>query len=178
MNKILKLGVVLLIISAVSAGILGFANEMTKDKIAEIEQGTLIAALEEIFLDIDEMEELDGKEIKDMQEEYPDISDVYIVEGELSGIAIGINPKGFDGPVEMIVGIDENSEILGVRVVEHSETAGIGSKAAEPEYLDGFVGQGSDGEVSIDTVSGATITSNAVIKGVNDAIEIFNEVLD
>lgn len=177
MKETMKLAITLLVISAVAAAILAFSNDMTKDQIAEIKLQITQEALADIFGDMDEAKGIADQE--SIIEENPDVKEMFeIIEGgESKGHSLTVFSNGFDGPIEIMVGIDGEGEILGVRLVNHSETAGIGSKAEEPEFTGLFDGQNVEEEIEVQTISGATISSKAVIKGVNLAREIYNEYL-
>lgn len=175
MNKKLKLALILLIVTVISAGVLAFSNEMTADKIAEIKAQTLAASLENLFGEVDNLEEMPENDVLALSGDYPELTTVYFVEGK--GKAIRLAKGGFDGAIDMIVGIsDEDGSVLGVEIVSHTETAGLGSNIVEPEFKDQFIGESIDEESQADTISGATISSSAVKAGVDMAKEIYKEV--
>ena len=73
-------------------------------------------------------------------------------------------------------------ERLGGKVISLSETPGVGAKVAEKEFTDGFKGTSGELKVNkdggtIDAVAGATISSRAVTKGVNDALAIAQNII-
>ena len=83
----------------------------------------------------------------------------------------------------MIVGVDADNAVTGVSVVNNKETAGIGSKVMGNEalpsgvgVLDQFVGKSGAGslavKVNVDAISGATVSSKGVTKGVNGALAV------
>ena len=88
-----------------------------------------------------------------------------------------VAPGGFDGEVTMMVGISDGA-ITGISVISHTETPGLGAVAAAQNAKgEAFRGQfvGKTGVLvvgdQIDAMSGATITSNAVVTGVNAALD-------
>lgn len=177
MKETIKLGLILLIISVASAGVLAVSNNLTKDKIAAQAMEGSIAALNEVFGE--------GKEFKYSEkqeaiiEANPSVIEIFeAYEGEtLTGYAIKSITKGFAGDVTILTGFSTDSQVLGMRVLEHGETKGLGSKAADPEYTTLYVGKDASAEVVVDSISGATVTSKAVLSGVNAAREIFNSQL-
>ncbi|MBU5427225.1 FMN-binding protein [Tissierella pigra] len=180
MKETIKLGLILFIITAVSAGVLAISNNLTKDKIAEIAMAGSIEALKEVFGEENDFKALDeGRldEIKKANESTEEIFEVYSGES-LSGYAIKISSKGF-GKTNLITltGFSLDGNIIGMRLVEHSETEGIGSKATLPDFTDRFQGKNASEEITVDTISGATITSKGVMSGVNEARKVFNEQL-
>ena len=95
--------------------------------------------------------------------------------GSHTGYAIQAQAKGHDGDVKVIVGLDKDGKITGVIPVASSET--IGADALKNEaFLNQFVGEtaiGEAGSKTIDGVSGATFTSNAVVECVKNALAMF-----
>ena len=81
----------------------------------------------------------------------------------------------------MMVGVTWwGKTVIGLKVIEHSETAGVGTKALSGEYLSKYIGEGGDliklGS-TIDACAGATVTSKAVNAGINSALSVYDEVV-
>ena len=104
-----------------------------------------------------------------------------LVGGENAGYAFKVTASGSQGNIEMIVGVDADLAVTGVSIVKASETAGIGSKVIDNEAtsagtgaLDQFVGKSGAGTLvvkqNIDAVTGATVSTKGVTKGVNAAL--------
>ena len=104
-------------------------------------------------------------------------------QGELLGYVFFARSRGYDGLVHMLVGFDMDGNIMGVRVISHTETPGLGSVIAAASFTDQFVGLrgpvqsvlNPQGLHEIDAITGATLSINAVLRAVNDAWEIFEE---
>ena len=106
------------------------------------------------------------------------VSKVYKGEG---GYALEVKPSGFDNTITMMVGIDNDGKVIGISVVSHTETAGLGAVAAEntskgEAFRANF--EGASGSVSVtkdggtvEAITGATITSRAICVGVNAALD-------
>ena len=91
---------------------------------------------------------------------------------------------GYGGDIEIMVGISSGSgsyKVNGISFLQLSETAGMGMKAKESPFIDGFRGLPADEPVvyvktgksadnEIDAISGATITTSAVTNAVNAAV--------
>jgi len=102
---------------------------------------------------------------------------VYAVHqgGRVLGYGVQQQVSGYAGPIELIVGFRSNHTLSGISVggAEFKETAGLGAKAKEPAFTDQFkdrafpLALGED----IDAISGATVTSQAVVDGVNLAAQ-------
>lgn len=95
---------------------------------------------------------------------------------ELLGYCVEVQTPGFGGIITMVVGIDLDGKVTGIAITDHRETLDMGTPALEPDYLDHFVGRSGTlkltGLNKIDVLSGATVTSKAVITGVNKALSI------
>ena len=111
------------------------------------------------------------------------LSEVYEVQsgGDTIGYAFKVTASGSQGNIVMIVGVDTDLTVTGVSIVKASETAGIGSKVIDNEAtsagtgaLDQFVGKSGAGTLvvkqNIDAVTGATVSTKGVTKGVNAAL--------
>ena len=93
-----------------------------------------------------------------------------------------VTPGGFDNTITMMVGVDTEGKVLGISVISHTETAGLGAVAAAgtpagEAFRAQFVGTSGSVSVSkdggtIDAITGATITSRAICAGINAALEV------
>ena len=110
-----------------------------------------------------------------------DAEPVYeVLEGEnVVGYCVELASPGFGGDISMTVGFEADGKILGVSIVSLSETPGLGSRVQEAAYLDQYRGQSGTltlGE-DVDAIAGATVSSRAVLDGVNRAVEILNRTV-
>ena len=107
--------------------------------------------------------------------------------GNKAGYVIAVTTHdGFDGDIKLSVGIDTEGTVTGIAFTELNETAGMGMRADEPEFKDQFAGVSTDaftlnksGNASADneinTISGASTTSGAVVNAVNTALAFYAE---
>ncbi|MGB1108809.1 MAG: electron transport complex subunit RsxG [Gammaproteobacteria bacterium] len=103
-----------------------------------------------------------------------------------TGVAFSMSEPGYSGDITVIMGVAANGELLGVRVVSHKETPGLGDKieAGKSPWISEFTGLSfanlmpdqwgvkKDGG-HFDQFSGATITPRAVVKTVKRGLEFF-----
>ena len=167
---VLRLAGTLFLITAIVAMALAAVNSVTAPAIAQLNYEKTQAAIQAVLPG-------GGDEI-DFTDETGLVSVVY--KGE-AGYAVQVAPGGFDGPITMMVGVDFEGNILGISVIKHTETAGLGAvAAAKTSAGEAFRGQfvGLSGSVSvtkdggqIDSITGATITSRAVCVGVQAALD-------
>ena len=105
--------------------------------------------------------------------------------GTISGYALQASVKGFSGPISVLMGLDDKLHILGVRVLSHSETPGLGDKIeiARSQWVRSFEGLSlqntpdSDWQVKkdggkFDQFTGATITPRAVVRHVHQLLKV------
>ena len=166
---VLRLALTLLAITAVVAAALAGVNSITKPAIEKLTAQKTQEAIELVLPG-------GGEEVAAPAVEL--VSRVY--KGE-NGYAVEVTPGGFDNTITMMVGVDFDGNVLGISIISHTETAGLGAVAAAGTpagiaFRDQFVGQ--SGSVSVtkdggtmDAITGATITSRAICVGVNAALE-------
>ena len=169
LGYVLKLGLTLLVITALVAAVLAGVNHITAPKIAQLNEQKTQAAVEAVLPG-------GGELLESFPDETGIVKEVYASE---SGYAVKVTPGGFDKEITMMVGIADG-KVLGISIISHTETAGLGavaaaSTAAGQAFRDQFVGLSGVLAVTkeggqVDALTGATITSKAVITGVNAAL--------
>lgn len=101
--------------------------------------------------------------------------------GNTIGYVVVNSSKGYGGDVSVMTGVTADGKVTGVNILSHSETPGLGAKSksddAWREQFKGLVkeitvSKDKAGENSIDAITGATITSRAVVDAVNEAIKL------
>ncbi len=161
-----RLIVTLTAICAAAAILLAAVNYFTSDKIASAAEAAALSSVTSIFDSSVAVEKLDHTEFANEA-----LSDVYLVtkDGALRGYAASVSPSGFGGAIDLMVGVSSSGEVVGVRVISMSETPGLGSKVGADSFLSRFTGKSGTltaGE-EIEVISGASISSKAVISGVS-----------
>ena len=167
---VLRLALTLLAITAVVAVALAGVNMITAPAIAELNAKNTQAAIETVLPG-------GGEEVTD----FPAVDLVSKVYASETGYAVQVTPSGFDNTITMMVGVDKAGNVLGIDVISHTETAGLGAVAdagtpAGIAFREQFIG--ASGSVSVtkdggqmDAITGATITSRAICVGVNAALD-------
>ena len=183
MKENIKLGLILLLITGVAGFLLGGAYEITKAPIATSIETNRQDAMKEILPTADKFSKVDVK-INDKISEVNSGS-----KGtEMAGYAIKVAPKGYGGPVELMVGISNAGKVTGIKILSHAETPGLGANAPQPKFSGQFANKPIKEKLEvvkvvpskdnqIQAITGATITSKAVTLGVNDAIDFYNSSL-
>ena len=110
-----------------------------------------------------------------------------VLNGHEDGVAIEATVDGFGGPIRVMVGFDQEGNILGYEILEHQETPGLGShmehwfKNAEKPGQNiigrkaGKLMVSKDGG-DVDAITAATISSRAFLKAINQAYAEFHGV--
>ena len=167
-------------------GLLGLVNGVTWEKDCRNQAQKLQASLQAVFPDatfteIPVTDELVA--IADQEDAESGLSAIY--ESSTGGYAIEVLPTGFNGSIDVIVGIDAEGNVAGISVVSNAETAGIGTNVCQDKpnkngvgVLSQFVGRSAgtgnlftvnSGSNQVDAISGATVTTKAIARGVNAA---------
>lgn len=169
----LKIGLTLLVITALIAGMLAAVNMITKDKIGENQLSEQNAAIQSVYGEGEiSTEEVSG----DFPENIGKVLSV-TQNGESAGYCFEVNTAGYGGNIKMMVGINADGTVRGIGIVEMSETAGLGSRINDGEYLSQYGGKSGSLTLSdVDVITGSTVSSKAVMNGVNDALSAFAEM--
>ena len=183
---ILKVAGTLTVIALVVAALLGLVNNITADKIAEIDAEKTRVSMSAVVPE--------GSEFTDKLEISDDVAAAAAAQGgkltELYGVknagadagyVMKIAASGSQGTITMMVGVDANKAITGISVVSHAETSGIGTKvmgnepnAAGVPVLDQFIGMSGSGSLvvgkTVTAISGATVSTKGITMGANAAL--------
>lgn len=108
-----------------------------------------------------------------------------IFEGEKRGEVIGwvftASPQGYGGKIGMLVGINLEGRVTGVKILSQKETPGLGVNILKPSFLSQFINKTADDPLEpkkdIDAITGATISSRAVSSGVRQSIRSADELI-
>lgn len=172
-KNIFKLGIILLLICAISTGLLAVVNHIT---------------LPVIELNNEKAQEEAKKEILPLADTFKELGEG-VYEGEKDGKTVGytvnVAPKGYGGTIEMMVGINSDMTVSGVKILSMSETPGLGAKAQNEDFISQYKGKNKNltlkksqaGENEINAISGATVTSTAVTDGVNEAFRLLEKAV-
>ncbi|MBE6972931.1 MAG: FMN-binding protein [Ruminococcaceae bacterium] len=171
-NKIFKPIVVLSVICIVITGALALTNDITKPIIEEATRKAQEAARMELLPDATGFTQAEGINLAN-------VSDVYVADNGV-GAVVTSSAKGYGGTMTVMVGFTADGTIRQIKVTENQETKGIGSKVAgDPAFWTRFEGLEAEQLVlnqDVDGLSGATVSSKALLAAVNSAIEAYNAI--
>jgi len=162
-NTLRKLSPIMFItlVVLISVTLLAFTESFTSAQLEAQKHQQVIAKLEGIF---PEMTDYDPKD------------DIYILyaNGDKIGYAFLATGVGYSGDISILVGLEDAETVKGIIIVSHEETPGLGSKITESDFTDQFIGLNindvnlKDEGGQIDSITGATISSKAVIDAVRE----------
>ena len=164
---VVRLAGILLAITAVVAMCLAGVNAITKPIIDANTKAAADAARAEVYVGVSGYDEIDVSGFENCSEAYKTSG------GE--GYVFTTAAKGFDGPITVMTAIDMNGTIVGVKVLSHTETPGLGSRATEAAYLEQYVGKDSNLD-GIEFIAGVTYSGRGVNGAIANAFEVFESV--
>jgi electron transport complex protein RnfG len=191
-SSILRTGLTLAVIGAVCTTLVAATYQATRDRIAANDKAlleqSLAPALSGIFFDSGVTE---SRLVLQPPHDLPgnDPAVIYRVFAEEEPVAalFAVTARdGFSGPIRVLVGIEHDGTVTGVRILQHRETPGLGDKieSTRSEWVFQFDGRSlgdplvegwairSDGG-EFDQLTGASITPRAVIKAIRDTLLYF-----
>ena len=192
-KSIVKAVAAIFVITLVMGAALGLVYNVTKEPIEKTQEKAKQEAYKQVYPTAESVyasEDFDYVAINDFIHEsgYNDIEIVeFGVALDETKTAIGYivtvtNPNGYGGNITMMIGVDFNAVIQGVAFLELNETVGFGAEANNEEFYNQFVGKqvaefsytkdGSDKEDVIDALTGATITTSAVVDSINAVLKL------
>lgn len=189
----MKDALILFAITLISGLCLGVVYDITK---GPIEQATIAAnnrTYQEVLSTASSFADVEGSEavVAELNASgalagFGGVAVESVLEGtDASGAVVGhvvnsLSNDSYGGAVKISVGFDAEGTITGVGIREINDTPGLGLKAKEADFKDQYLGKnvdslvvnkmGASAENEIDSISGATITSNAVTNAVNAAL--------
>ena len=104
-------------------------------------------------------------------------------DGETVGWGVEVGPRGYGGPIRMVVGLDRDGKVVGVSIVSMNETPGLGSQIVERKsFFTQFVGvtaETVEADVKkLDMITGATKSSRGARHGVEAAAAVYTALVE
>lgn len=185
MNETIKLAIKLFVITAVVAALLAVVNMVTEPLIEANNEKTFNETMAQVLPEAEEFEEVDVEITP--EDGAVTVDSVYAgrSDGKVVGYVVAaVCSEGYGGDITVMTGINSDFTVNKAEVTEMDETPGLGAKA-QGEWIDQFQGLSEDIEVDkngsaqtdnkVEAISGATITSRAVTKAVNESIKAAEE---
>ena len=190
-RSMLRNSLVLGLFAIVTVGLVAFIQQGTAERIAQAERQARVDALAQILPDgsydnalLDSQRELRHALLGPR----PVPAWVATREGQPAAVILQATaPDGYSGAIHLLIGIQADGRLTGVRVIGHKETPGLGDKIelAKNAWIRGFDGKSLDEPAEsgwavkkdggqFDQFAGATITPRAVVKAVHQALRYFD----
>ncbi|MEE1195549.1 MAG: RnfABCDGE type electron transport complex subunit G [Lachnospiraceae bacterium] len=188
MKGIVKNTVIITLITLIAGVLLGLVYEITKDPIAKQNELAKQEACEMVFAGAESFDAVITGEDADIQayiteagyaaQTIDEVMEAKDASGNVLGYVLTVTSgEGYGGDIQFTMGVKEDGTVNGISFLSISETAGLGMKADTDEFKGQFADRnaasfsvtktGASADNEIDAISGATITTNAVTKGVN-----------
>jgi electron transport complex protein RnfG len=161
MKEMLKYGVILGIVCLVSSSVLAVVNAVTEPNIEKQRLKQETGALSLIMPE--------ASVFKPHTKE--DKTNYYIAYGQdnkIKGFIIKAEGKGYSSVIEILAGLNEKLEITDIVIISANETPGLGSRVSEPSFIGQFKGKDIASIDNVQAITGATISSSAVIRAVKN----------
>ena len=171
MREIVHLALRLLAFCLAAGLLLAATNALTNRPIAYQADLTAQNARKQVLTEASSFQKLSGGG----DPAYPHLTAVYegVDKDGVVGYTFSLSPMGFKAVIEMTLGINKNGAITALSVDSQSETAGLGTKITADSYLRQYQGAAADSATlteQIDGITGATVTSKAVVSAVGEAV--------
>jgi len=166
MKEMVRYGVTLSLICLIAAGLLAGVNSLTRSKILVQAQETESASLQEVipqavkFVPVKKNNEILYYKAIDQ-------------DGKYIGVVFKAYADGYASDIETVVGMLKDDTITAIKVLSQNETPGLGTQVTEESFLKQFNHKSIIGLDEVQAITGATISSTAVIDSVKEkAIKI------
>lgn len=195
-RAMLKDAGIIVAITLIAGLVLGGVYQLTKEPIAEQERIKKEKACLEVYAEAVSFVEMEGFDAEAaasvLAADYPsqDIDEVMgaaDASGNIVGYVLTVTShEGYGGDIQFTMGVTNEGLLNGISILSISETAGLGMRAEEvlkPQFAGKsaekyeYTKTGAVSENQIDAISGATITTNAVVNGVNAGLYYFQSEL-
>ncbi len=195
-RSMLKDAGIIVVITLIAGLVLGGVYQLTKEPIAEQKRIKKQKACQEVYAEAASFAEAEGFDTKAaasvLAAEYPsqDIDEVMLAQdgsGNTLGYVLTVTThEGYGGDIQFTMGITNEGTLNGISLLSIAETPGLGMRAEEvlkPQFNGKsaekyeYTKTGAVAENQIDAISGATITTNAVVNGVNAGLYYFQNEL-
>lgn len=171
---------------AVATLALSVAYTNTKEPIAQALSADTLASLAQVLPEGSYDNDVGADTLQAERNGKPVIVHLARKAGAVTGVVLELGERGYSGEIGLVVGIEKNGQVSGVRITRHTETPGLGDKIekAKTDWVLDFNGKSladpaperwgvkKDNGV-FDQFAGATITPRAVVKGVKGALDLY-----
>ena len=196
-KKMARAASILTLFAVLGAGLVAYSFEITKEQIQANERAALLRNLNALIPSNSYDNQL-FKDTREIQNEAflgtPEPVMIYRArkgEQPIASIILPVAPNGYNGRIQLLIGINYEGSLLGVRVLSHKETPGLGDniELRRSNWILSFGGRSltnpntsgwavkRDGGI-FDQFTGATITPRAIVKAVHNTLTFYQQYRD
>lgn len=159
MKEMARYGLTLAAICIAASASLAVVNSLTKPKIIEQAKAEEATSLKDVLPNGEKFEPVkSGNEVVYYK--------AYDKDGKFLGAAFKALGKGYSSTIETMVGMLKDGKITAIKILSQNETPGLGARVAEESFLNQFSSRGVQDITNVQAITGATISSKAVIDSV------------
>lgn len=192
-KHIINVGLLLAAFAIGATSLVVFTEENTRDKIIENERHTLLLAINALVNKNDYDNDILNDTLSLPATEQLGTSDTTIVyrarqgDKDIAAVFTSIAPNGYNGKIKLLVAINTDRSLAGVRVISHKETPGLGDKidVRKGDWILKFKGLSLTNPMAsrwkvkkdggdFDQFTGATITPRVIVAAVKSSLHYFN----
>lgn len=159
MKEMVRYGMVLSLTCALAAASLAGVHALTKSRILAQAQAEEGSALKEVLPNAARFEPVKKGDAVIYYKAYD-------AEGNFMAVAFKAAQKGYSSVIETMAGMDRDGRLTAIKVISQNETPGLGAAVVEPAFTGQFSGKNIDSLDQVQAITGATISSRAVIEAV------------
>ena len=168
-KDLIKPAAVLFLVTLIAAAVIGITYAVTQEPIQNQHNNTEMAA---ILTLLPATHTIERHSINEADSSLTRLTIGYDRNGEIIGYVFSALPAGYNGRINMMTALNLQGEILGIRIINHTETPGLGANITRDWFLGAFEGQaGIITNADVPIIASSTISVNAVLRGVNDAMD-------
>lgn len=171
MKETIKYGFILGLICFLASGILAVVNGITEPQIKTQREKEENLALKELMPQVSSFKARNGDNEEIIYYRAVD------AKNKLSGFILKCKGRGYSSDIEVLAGLDLNLKITNIKILSQNETPGLGSRVSEPSFIERFKGKGKDSLNQVDAITGATISSRAVINSIANKLSELSDKL-
>lgn len=172
MKEMMRYGFILALICVVAAGLLAAVNSLTHPKIIAQTQAEEQAALKEVMPLASKFAEVKSDKDKDAL-----YYKAFNNQDKLVGFIFKASSKGYSSQIQTLAGVFLDQKISAVKVISQNETPGLGAKITEDKFSEQFKNRSSLDLSGVEAITGATISSHAVISSVEKKARQIRELI-
>jgi electron transport complex protein RnfG len=188
MKDIVRLTLTLTLIAAIAGLILSQVENVTREPIKEQRRLQMLKALSAVLPTYDNSPDTDTVTLENGLDKKGKPVEIIFYRGRKAEHLVGtafkvVAPDGYSGNIFIMVGVEPDGQIIGIEILTHAETPGLGSKITEEVFKNQFKGKtldNADWRVKkdggqFDQITGATISPRAVVGAVKKGLEFYRK---